>query len=81
MYKGVSIVEALQPGEDCLLLPKGPGRRALGRMLRCFSSEAPGRFLGGTPRGSLQGCGLFPHSSGVSAAAAGNQNLVQHRCL
>lgn len=45
VYKGVSIVEAPQPGEDCLL------RRALGRMLRCFS-EALGRFLGGAPRGS-----------------------------
>lgn len=81
MSKGVSVVEALQPGEDCLLLPKGPGRRALGRMLRCFS-EAPGRCVGGTPRGSLQGCDLFPHSSGVSAAAAaGNQHSVQHRRL
>lgn len=46
VYKGVSIAEAPQPGEDCLL------RRALGRMLRCFSSEALGRFLGGAPRGS-----------------------------
>lgn len=39
VYKVVSIVEALQPGEDCLLLPRGLA-------LHCFSSEALGCFLG-----------------------------------